>query len=356
MNEPEVLFEARGRAGLITLNRPAALNALTLNMVREMQRMLDQWAIDPAVERVVISGAGEKAFCAGGDIRALYDWGRSADRRFLDFYREEYLLNITIKRFPKPYIAIMDGITMGGGVGVSVHGSHRIATDRLTFAMPETGIGLFPDVGGTYFLPRCPGETGLYIGLTGARIKSADAIYAGIADLHVTTENLDAVLGALAEEPDVDVALGRFAQAPVRSPLEAIRDTIDRHFEGSSVDEILESLDRDGSDWAVRTAGIIRSKSPTSLRICFRQLRAGAKLSFEDCMDLEFKIVNRIMTGHDFFEGTRAVVIDKDQQPRWEPSTLDSVGDEVVDAYFAPLVDALRPRHSDAPQDAAASH
>lgn len=337
MDEPEVLFETRGRAGLITLNRPAALNALTLNMVREMQRTLDNWADDPAVELVVITGAGEKAFCAGGDIRALYDWGRAGDAQFLDFYREEYQLNITIKRFPKPYVAIMDGITMGGGVGVSVHGSHRIATDRLTFAMPETGIGLFPDVGGTYFLPRCPGEVGLYIGLTGARIKAADAIYAGIADLYIAHERQEDVIAALVEDADVDAALSRFKGEPGEPPLEAIRSDIDRHFAGLGVEEIIASLEEDGSDWAVRTAGIIRSKSPTSLRISYRQLREGATLSFEDCMALEFRMVNRIMTGHDFFEGTRAVVIDKDQKPKWQPPTLDAVGEDVVGSYFEPL-------------------
>ena len=337
MDEPEVLFETRGRAGLITLNRPAALNALTLNMVREMQRTLDKWAGDPAVERVVIAGAGEKAFCAGGDIRALYDWGRAGDGQFLDFYREEYQLNITIKRFPKPYIAIMDGITMGGGVGVSVHGSHRIATDRLTFAMPETGIGLFPDVGGTYFLPRCPGEIGLYVGLTGARIKAADAIYAGIADLYIAPDRMEEVEGALVEDADVDAALRNLAGDPGPAPLDALRDDIDRHFAGGGVQEIIASLEQDGSEWAVRTAGIIRSKSPTSLRISYRQLRAGATLSFEDCMALEFRMVNRIMTGHDFFEGTRAVVIDKDQNPQWQPSALDAVGDDVVGSYFEPL-------------------
>ncbi len=337
MDEPEVLFETRGRAGLITLNRPAALNALTLNMVREMQRTLDNWADDPAVELVVITGAGEKAFCAGGDIRALYDWGRAGDAQFLDFYREEYQLNITIKRFPKPYVAIMDGITMGGGVGVSVHGSHRIATDRLTFAMPETGIGLFPDVGGTYFLPRCPGEVGLYIGLTGARIKAADAIYTGIADLYIAHGRQEDVIAALVEDADVDAALSRFKGEPGEPPLEAIRSDIDRHFAGLGVEEIIASLEEDGSDWAVRTAGIIRSKSPTSLRISYRQLREGVTLSFEDCMALEFRMVNRIMTGHDFFEGTRAVVIDKDQKPKWQPPTLDAVGEDVVGSYFEPL-------------------
>ncbi len=344
MSEPEVLFERRDRAGLITLNRPAALNALTLNMVRLMQQTLDDWASDDAIERVIIVGAGEKAFCAGGDIRALYDWGRAGDRQFLDFYREEYRLDTTIKRYPKPYIAVMDGITMGGGVGVSVHGSHRIATDRLTFAMPETGIGLFPDVGGTYFLPRCPGETGLYLGLTGARIKAADAIYTGIADAYVPAERLEAFVAALAGTDDIDAVVEDHASPAAEAPLAGVREDIDRLFRHGGVAAILEALDADGGEWAKRTAGIIRSKSPTSLRITYRQIREGAALEFEECMKLEFRMVNRIMTGHDFFEGTRAVVIDKDQDPRWDPASLDAVSDALVDEYFAPVEDELQPR------------
>ncbi len=344
MSDEEVLFEKRGRAGLITLNRPAALNALTLNMVRLMQRTLDDWATDDAVDRVVIVGAGEKAFCAGGDIRALYDWGRAGDGQFLDFYREEYRLDTTIKRYPKPYFAIMDGITMGGGVGVSVHGSHRIATDRLTFAMPETGIGLFPDVGGTYFLPRCPGETGLYLGLTGARIKAADAIYTGIADAHVPAERLDGLVAAFAEADDIDAVIADHGSPAGDPPLDGARGDIDRLFAGECVAAILEALDADGGEWAERTSGTLRSKSPTSLRITYRQIREGAALEFEDCMKLEFRMVNRIMTGHDFFEGTRAVVIDKDQQPRWDPASLDAVSDALVDEYFAPVENELQPR------------
>ncbi|PKQ02690.1 MAG: enoyl-CoA hydratase/isomerase family protein, partial [Alphaproteobacteria bacterium HGW-Alphaproteobacteria-11] len=196
--EAEVLFERRGAAGFITLNRPKALNALTLDMVRAIHPKLIEWADDAHVQCVVVEAAGDKAFCAGGDIRALYDWGRAGDPTALDFWREEYKLNTFIKRYRKPYVALMDGINMGGGVGISVHGSHRVATEKLTFAMPETGIGLFPDVGGTYFLPRCPGETGMYLGLTGTRLKAADAIYAGIADAYVPSVRLDTLKDRLA--------------------------------------------------------------------------------------------------------------------------------------------------------------
>lgn len=198
LDESEVLFSRNGVAGVITLNRPKALNALTLNMVRLIHPQLQAWAADDAVKLVIIEAAGEKAFSAGGDIRALHDWGKARDHHVIDFYREEYRLNNYIKHYSKPYIALMSGIDMGGGVGVSVNGSHRVATERLTFAMPETGIGLFPDVGGTYFLPRCPGAVGMYLGLTGERLKAADAIYAGIADVFVPSENLSALKARLA--------------------------------------------------------------------------------------------------------------------------------------------------------------
>jgi enoyl-CoA hydratase len=339
--EDEVLFEVRGRAGLITLNRPKALNALTLGMVRAMRAQLAAWADDRAIERVVIEGAGDRAFCAGGDIRVLYDWGLAKDPSFIAFYREEYLLDAAIKRFPKPWVAVMDGITMGGGVGVSVHGSHRIATERLTFAMPETGIGLFPDVGGTYFLPRCPGETGMYLGLTGARLRAADALYTGIADVHVGSDRIAALRDALCAEADLDGAIGRFAQDPGPAPMAEHRDAIDRCFSAASVEAIVAALKAEGGEWAAGTARTIAAKSPTSLRITYRQLRKGAGLGFEDCMTLEFRMVHGILAGHDFFEGTRAVVIDKDQDPRWQPSVLAEVGEADVAHYFAPRAEEL---------------
>jgi enoyl-CoA hydratase len=339
--DQDVLFEVRGRAGLIMLNRPKALNALTLGMVRLMRVQLATWAGDPRVERVVIEGAGDRAFCAGGDIRVLYDWGLAQDPSFVAFYREEYLLDAAIKRYPKPWVAIMDGITMGGGVGVSVHGSHRIATERLTFAMPETGIGLFPDVGGTYFLPRCPGETGMYLGLTGARLKAADALYTGIADVHVGSDRIEALRDALCAEADLDGAIALFSQDPGSVPLAEHRNAIDRCFSAASVEAIVAALEAEGSEWAAATARTIAAKSPTSLRITYRQLRKGARLGFEECMKLEFRMVHGILAGHDFFEGTRAVVIDKDQDPRWQPAVLAGVSESDVAHYFAPLAEEL---------------
>lgn len=338
-DEPEILFEQCGPIGLITLNRPKVLNALTYNMVKQLHPQLEQWANDDTISAVVIQAAGEKAFCAGGDIRALHDWGKAGSPAVINFYRDEYLLNRYIKRYPKPYVALMSGINMGGGVGVSVNGSHRVASERLTFAMPETGIGLFPDVGGTYFLPRCPGEVGMYLGLTGARLKVADAVYAGIADAFVPADRHDALLARLVDGEAVDVAIAAETQVTDEAPLAELQGPIDSAFSADSVDGILQRLDAAGDEWAAKTAETIRSKSPMSTRVAYGQIRAGAELDFEDCMSLEFRLTNRFMAAPDFYEGVRAVVIDKDQAPKWQPETLNAVTDEQVAGYFASLGD-----------------
>lgn len=343
--EPEILFEKRGHAGLITLNRPKALNALTLSMVREMHPQLAKWARDPAIAHVVVRAAGEKAFCAGGDIRQLHDWGRAGDRRFLDFYREEYRLNTFIKRYPKPYVALVDGIVMGGGVGVSIHGSHVVAGERIVFAMPETGIGLFPDVGGTFFLPRLPGSVGTWLALTGARLKQADAAWCGLAAHAVPSARFGELLEALGQEDDAGAVIERYAQAASEpATLPTLMPAIDRCFSADTVSEVLERLEAETgaeAEWAGKQATIIRAKSPTSLAIAMRQMREGAKLDFEDCMRLEWRIVNRVVDGRDFFEGVRAVIIDKDNAPNWQPATLEQLSQTEVDAYFAPLADEL---------------
>ncbi|MDF1686107.1 MAG: enoyl-CoA hydratase/isomerase family protein [Parvibaculaceae bacterium] len=337
--EPEVLFEQRGVAGIITLNRPKALNALTLGMVRLIHPQLDAWARDDVISCVIIQGAGDRAFCAGGDIRALHDWGKAGDRQQIDLFAEEYRMNTAIKEFSKPFVALMDGINMGGGVGLSVHGSHRIATERLLFAMPETGIGLFPDVGGTYFLPRCPGEVGMYLGLTGARIKAADAMYAGIADSYVPSERLETLIAALCSGTDVDEAIASVHEEPEVAPLRAIRTEIDTHFGLGSVEAILSSLAAAGSEWCLKMVSTIESKSPLSTLVTFDQIRAGADLDFRACMGLEFRLTNRFMAAPDFYEGVRAVVIEKDQAPKWQPASLGAVRDDQVAAYFASLGD-----------------
>jgi enoyl-CoA hydratase len=333
----EVLFERRGAVGLITLNRPKALNALTRDMCVAMKARLGAWATDDAVKTVVVRGTGERAFCAGGDIRVLYESGQNGTPYALEFYRDEYRLNAAIKRFPKLYVALLHGIVMGGGVGVSVHGSHRVANETVTFAMPETGIGLFPDVGGSYFLPRLAGELGMYLGLTGERLKTADCVYAGVATHFVPSTQTEAFLSALESGTDPDMVLRSFAENTGVTPLAQDREAIDRTFSEGSVDGILAALDADGSEWARATAATIRKKSPTSLKLTFRQLREGRHLSFDDCMRMEFRMVNRVIAGHEFYEGVRAAIIEKNNAPKWRPAEIVQVTSGDVDAYFAPL-------------------
>jgi enoyl-CoA hydratase len=335
MSDAEILFEHRGALGLITLNRPKALNALTHAMCVEMRAKLAEWSRDSAVKSVVIRGAGERAFCAGGDIRALYESGKAGTPYALDFYRDEYLLDTAVKRFSKPYISLLHGIVMGGGVGVSVNGAQRVADESAVFAMPETGIGLFPDVGGSYFLPRCPGEIGMYLGLTGARLKTADMLYAGVANYFLPAAKTETLIERLTTGTSFVFIIGELSENLGAAPLAAHRKDIDRFFSAGSVEEILARLDEDGGEWAAETAKTIRTKSPTSLKIAYRQIREGKTLKFEDCMRMEFRMVNRVIAGHDFYEGVRAAIIDKDGAPNWKPAKLEDVSD--ADAYFAPL-------------------
>jgi enoyl-CoA hydratase len=335
-DEGEILFERRGALGLITLKRPKALNALTHAMCLSMKTQLDAWAQDDAIRVVAIRGEGERAFCAGGDIRALYESGRAGTPYALDFYRDEYILNATIKHYTKPYIALIHGIVMGGGVGVSVHGSHRVVDETAVFAMPETGIGLFPDVGGSHFLPRCPGRFGLYIALTGARLKAADMLYAGLATQHVPAAETPRLIDRLADGESPDDAIGDVS-ALGEAPIAAHREMINRIFANASVEDILSALDGNGDQWSADTARTIGAKSPTATKMAFRQVQEGAKLSFDDCMRMEFRMVNRVIAGHDFYEGVRATIIDKDQKPQWKPAALADVSDGDIDAYFAPL-------------------
>ncbi len=340
MSAEDILFERRGGLGLVCLNRPQALNALTVEMTRRLDRALRDWAADSKVTAVAIRGVGGRAFCAGGDVRALSAAGPGSPYSDL-FYREEYALNRRIFRFPKPYVALIDGIVMGGGVGVSAHGSHRVATERTLFAMPETGIGLFPDVGATWLLSRCPGETGIYLGLTGARIPAADLIALGLAETMVPSQRLDALEAALAEvggAAELDAAIAGLAADPGAPALQAYRAAIDRCFAEPTVERILAALDAEGTAWARSTAAALREKSPTSLKVALRQLRLGRELpDFEAAMRLEFRLVQRFMAGGDFFEGVRAAVIEKDRRPRWRPDRLEAVDEATVDAYFAPL-------------------
>ena len=333
----EISFQQLGASGVITLNRPEALNALTLHMVRRMTPQLAAWIGDDTIENIIIEGAGAKGFCAGGDIRALHDWGQAGAAEATGFYREEYVLNRMIKTCPKPYIALIDGITMGGGVGVSVHGRYRVATQAPVFAMPETGIGLLPDVGGTYFLPRLPGQIGTYLSLTGVRLKAADALYAGIATHFTPAEKLPDLKHALSQGGDVAAILARFHTPLEASSLAALQGDIDALFKADSVVEILVALKADGSPWALEQVQTIETKSPTSAAVALRQMRDGATADFDDCMKMELRAVSRLMSLPDFYEGVRAIILEKDNQPKWSPPQHGDVSAVQVEAIFASL-------------------
>ena len=334
-----IRFEVRGRLGLITLDRPEAMNALSHAMALALEARLADWAEDDRIGAVAIRGAGERAFCAGGDIRALHAAGPENGARNFAFYADEYRLNARIKRFPKPYVAFMDGVAMGGGVGISVHGSLRVAGDRTLFAMPETGIGLFPDVGGTFFLPRLPGETGMWLALTGARLKTADAVAAGVCDLHLPSAETGAALEDLAAGATPEEAVRSRAAEPSGAALPGLRPAVDRCFAGGSVEAVLEALAAEGTGWAEAQRAAILSKSPSSTRIAFRQLRMGREMAFEDCMRLEYRLARWCMTHPDFYEGVRATILDKDGAPRWRPATLAEADEAAVADAFAPLPD-----------------
>lgn len=337
MGEAELLVEQRGSLGLLTLNRPKALNALTLTMVHAMTAQLQAWANDTSINAVAVRGAGDRAFCAGGDVRALWESGTNKTDYASRFWHDEYQLNTLIKEYPKPYIALIQGLVMGGGVGVSFHGSHRVVCETTTFAMPETGIGLFPDVGGTYFLPRLHGNCGLYLALTGARVKAADLRHLGLATHVAGFADFEPIIVALSSGRAPDDVLAPFAGNEVEVPVRAKAQDIEYLFAGESVEAVLAALDRAGSDFARETAATIRTKSPTSLKIAFRQMQEGRAHNFRDCMKLEFRVTERIQQGVDFYEGVRAIIIEKDNAPKWSPARLEDVSAAAIDAYFAPL-------------------
>jgi enoyl-CoA hydratase len=355
-SDDEIVLGREGGLATLVINRPKVLNALTLDNYRRFAPALRAWAEDPSVHAVIVCGAGERAFCAGGDVRAVYAAGRGiAGDPDLPavFFREEYELISSIHRFPKPYIAVIDGITMGGGAGISVNGAYRIATERTLFAMPETAIGLFPDVGATRFLNRCPGHVGRYLGLTGARLGAADTLYCGFATHVVPHDRVAELIEALgrigwetvSEQGRIDAALARFAVAPGHAPLRALRAAIDRCFAGGTVEEILDRLAEEATaggaqaGWAAETRAGLENRSPTSLKITLRQLTVGRDYDLDAALVLEYRLTQHAMAAHDFYEGVRAMLIDKDQEPRWQPATLAEVSDSMVDAHFSPIGD-----------------
>ncbi|AVA20289.1 MULTISPECIES: enoyl-CoA hydratase/isomerase family protein [unclassified Rhizobium] len=339
----EVIIGRQGSAGLIRLNRPQALNSLTLPMIRAIAAALADFAADPSIASVIVKGEGDRAFCAGGDIRLLHESGKQGSSDAETFWREEFRLNHAIADYPKPYVALMDGITMGGGVGLSSHGSHRVVTERTRFAMPETGIGYFPDVGATWLLPRAPGEAGTWMGLTGLAINAADAIHARLADHRVASSDLSALIEAIGALPvaaspaDVHTVIAGMAVAAGESRLVANRDTIDRALAYDTVGEIQEALAQEAGDFAAETRQIISTRSPTSLKLTLRLLRAGrSSASLAECLNRELGACMRILYNPDFYEGVRAAVIDKDRNPKWSPASLAEVAASDIDRFFVP--------------------
>lgn len=344
----DVQLETRGPIGLVTLDRPRALNALDLGMIRAIHPQLEAWVRTPEVKAVVIRGAGGKAFCAGGDVRAVaLSMGKpvpAGEQPLASVYfREEYALNQRIHEYPKPFIALVDGISMGGGLGLSIHGSHRVVTERLVFSMPETAIGLFPDVGGGWFLPRFPGEVGTYLALTGARGTAADAMWCGYGTHHVEHSRLDALQEALtaadwnigALHAVATQVLASFSSDAGSAPLRAHQEAIDRCFAADRVEDILAALAAEGTEWAESTRATLARMSPTSLKVTLRQLRRCRSLPYEQVVPIEYRLSQSLTAHPDFREGIRAVLVDKDQRPRWQPPTLAEVSDEAIEACFA---------------------
>ena len=329
----EILTERRDALGLITLNRPQALNALNEAMCAALHEALDAFAADPAIVAVAIQGAGERAFCAGGDVVTVARAGQAGTAGWESFFATEYRMNAAIAAFPKPYIALMDGVTMGGGVGVSVHGSHRIATERTLWAMPETGIGMVPDVGSTAVLGRM-GPLGRFLALTGARLDGAEALAAGVATHYAPSDRLPALLDALAGGQPVADAIGLVAEEPPPARLSANRAAIDRLFAGTTVEAILSALDADGGAWAAKEAATIRRMSPTACVLALELLRRGATADVPAALRIEYRVVRQLKHGHDFYEGVRAQLIDKDRAPKWRPVALADVDATDIAVHF----------------------
>ncbi|MCE2728684.1 MAG: enoyl-CoA hydratase/isomerase family protein [Sphingomonadaceae bacterium] len=337
----DILLKVEGHAGFISLNRPSALHALTLPMVHAMTAALLKWRDDPAVKCVVIDHADGRGFCAGGDIAflrnsAMNDGGESGRQ----FFHDEYQLNHLLVTYPKPVVAFMDGITMGGGVGISQPARFRVATENTKFAMPETGIGLFPDVGGGWYLSRLEGRVGQFLALTGARIAGAGCLSLGLATHYLTSNLLAEAKSRIATEDvdRIDAILGTLSVTPPDSKIVETIVQINRHFASDRLEDILASLEGDDSDWAMKELATLRTKSPQTCKVALRQLAESSKLTdFADNMAMEYRIASRVIVRPDFAEGVRAVIVDKDNSPKWDPATAEGVTDALIDAIFAPL-------------------
>jgi enoyl-CoA hydratase/carnithine racemase len=344
----ELLVEIHNHIALVTLNRPQALNSLSYGMVKALSELLRKWETDDSIHAVLVRGAGEKAFCAGGDVRFIYDSYQSGSTEHLRFFCDEYRLDHTIHRYPKPYIALMDGIVMGGGMGISQGARFRIVTDRTRMAMPETAIGLFPDVGASYFLSRLEGALGIYLGITGTSIKAPDILYTGLGDLYLDTysvvaldDRLNDIVWTNDHDRDIEMALNTLASDPAATPtLEPFADAIDLHFSEPTLTAIVASLKNESrtelTDWAAQTLAVFEKRAPLLMAVTLEQLHRGKRMSLADCFRMELNLVHACFDQGDFIEGIRALIVDKDQRPRWNPPTLAQVLQSDIDEFFSP--------------------
>ncbi|WP_375664669.1 enoyl-CoA hydratase/isomerase family protein [Bartonella sp. CL162QHHD] len=339
--DDDISFTKEGRAGIIKLTRPSALNALNQRMVSALKKALRIWETDDNVSCVLIEGEG-RAFCAGGDVVEIYHMGKSVAA--CQYFRDEYSLNAYIKHFSKPYIAFLNGIWMGGGVGISLYGSHRIVTENTVFAMPEGAIGFFPDVGASFFLPSLPNHFGIYLALTGARIKWGDCLNLGLATHAVAETEFDMIRKAVIEQGDPTLALNERAITKDYETSHEIRCIINSCFSAHSLEECLELLHKKSNEdvlFAKECYDILQSRSPTSLKVIWKQMKQNSSQTLEDCMKIENRIAHHMIHSHDFYEGIRAMLIDKDKRPQWQPDKLSNVTDEMVDSYFQPVEQEL---------------
>ena len=351
----EILFEVRNQIGFVTLNRPQVLNTLTYDMVRLLSAQLLAWATDASVRGVVVRGAGDRAFCAGGDVRSIYASYHAEENNHESFFADEYRLDYLIHRYPKPYIALMDGIVMGGGMGIAQGAQLRIVTERTRLAMPETAIGLFPDVGASWFLSRVPGQLGVYLGMTGETLRAPDCLYCGLADLYLAPIELaefDATLTAIdwtavRSRDLVAIVSGSGKIQLADPPLQKLRPAIDEHFALPSVRAIVKSLQQEQrveyAEWAQRILAALAKRSPRMLGVTLRQINCARSLTLADCFRMELNLIHHVFRRGEFIEGIRALLVDKDNAPQWTPTGVERLSDEMIQAFFAPAWDA--PRH-----------
>ncbi|KAE9556075.1 hypothetical protein FO519_000709 [Halicephalobus sp. NKZ332] len=343
--EADILLDTHGAARIITLNRPKALNALNLSMVKKIYPAMKEWQKDPNTGLVIIKGTGDKAFCAGGDVLSVTKSAKAGGTIHEEFFRGEYTLNYLIGTYNHPYIALIDGITMGGGCGLSIHGSHRVATEKTLLAMPETALGLFPDVGGSYFLPRLPGKLGMFLALTGYRLKGADVWHSGLATHYVNSSSIPELENALKALPKqkcdketVHKTIMSFQPKNVPEfSLKNHLDTINKTFDGKSVENIIQKLEKDGSKFSLEQVSALSKMSPTSLKVTFQQIMTGSVSDLAGVFKMEARMTHHFLQGHDFYEGCRAILIDKDRNPKWNPPKLSDVSVDTVNGYFEPV-------------------